>query len=25
MGELMEKPGAFARLMEMKKIVIADF
>ena len=25
MGELMDKPGAFAKLMEMKKIVIADF
>lgn len=25
MEELMEKPGAFAKLMEMKKIVIADF
>lgn len=25
MGELMQRPGAFARLMEMKKIVIADF
>lgn len=25
MGELMKKPGAFARLMNMKKIVIADF
>jgi predicted 3-demethylubiquinone-9 3-methyltransferase (glyoxalase superfamily) len=24
MAELMEKPGAFAKLMEMKKIVIAD-
>ena len=23
--ELMEKPGAFAKMMEMKKIVIADF
>lgn len=25
MEELMKKPGAFAKLMEMKKIVIADF
>ncbi|NCA99416.1 MAG: VOC family protein [Clostridia bacterium] len=25
MAELMEKPGAFSKLMEMKKIVIADF
>ena len=25
MGELMEKPGAFAKLMPMKKIIIADF
>lgn len=25
MGELMEKPDAFAKLMQMKKIVIADF
>ena len=25
MGECMAKPGAFAKLMEMKKIVIADF
>lgn len=25
MGELMERPGAYARMMEMKKIVIADF
>lgn len=25
MGELMKKHGAFAKLMEMKKIVIADF
>ncbi len=25
MGELMNKPGAFAKLMQMKKIVIADF
>ncbi|HEV7453880.1 MAG TPA: VOC family protein [Candidatus Saccharimonadales bacterium] len=25
MGELMEKPGAFAHMMDMKKIVIADF
>jgi predicted 3-demethylubiquinone-9 3-methyltransferase (glyoxalase superfamily) len=25
MGELMQKPDAFAHLMEMKKIVIADF
>lgn len=25
MGELMEKPGAFAKLMQMKKLVIADF
>ena len=25
MGELMKKPNAFARLMEMKKLVIADF
>ncbi|HSW99099.1 MAG TPA: VOC family protein [Candidatus Saccharimonadales bacterium] len=25
MGELMKKPGAFARMMQMKKIVIADF
>lgn len=24
MGELMEKPGAFSRLMQMKKLVIAD-
>lgn len=25
MEELMQRPGAFARLMEMKKLVIADF
>jgi predicted 3-demethylubiquinone-9 3-methyltransferase (glyoxalase superfamily) len=25
MRELMEKPGAFAKLMEMKKLIIADF
>ena len=25
MGELMEKPGAFAHMMEMKKLVISDF
>lgn len=25
MGELMEKPGAYAKLMQMKKLVIADF
>jgi len=25
MDELMEKPGAFAKIMEMKKIVIAEF
>lgn len=25
MGELMEKPGAYGKMMEMKKIVIADF
>lgn len=25
MEELMKKPGAFAKLMEMKKLVIADF
>jgi predicted 3-demethylubiquinone-9 3-methyltransferase (glyoxalase superfamily) len=25
MAELMEKPGAFAKLMEMKKLVIAEF
>lgn len=25
MGALMERPGAFAKLMEMKKLVIADF
>ena len=25
MEKLMEKPGAFAKLMEMKKIIIADF
>lgn len=25
MGELMQKPDAFAKMMEMKKIVIADF
>lgn len=25
MGELMKKPGAFARMMEMHKLVIADF
>ena len=25
MGDLMKKPGAFAKLMEMKKIIIADF
>jgi predicted 3-demethylubiquinone-9 3-methyltransferase (glyoxalase superfamily) len=25
MEELMQKPGAFAKLMEMKKLVIADF
>ena len=25
MGELMERPDAFARMLEMKKIVIADF
>jgi predicted 3-demethylubiquinone-9 3-methyltransferase (glyoxalase superfamily) len=25
MGELMKKPGAFAKLMPMKKLVIADF
>ncbi|MFY9228179.1 MAG: VOC family protein [Candidatus Microsaccharimonas sp.] len=25
MGELMKKPQAFAKLMEMKKLVIADF
>lgn len=25
MAELMEKPGAFARLMEMKKIVVNEF
>ena len=25
MGELMQRPQAFARLMEMKKIVISDF
>jgi predicted 3-demethylubiquinone-9 3-methyltransferase (glyoxalase superfamily) len=25
MSELMEKPGAYAKLMQMKKLVIADF
>lgn len=25
MGELMQKPDAFAKMMEMKKLVIADF
>lgn len=25
MGELMQRPNAFARLMDMKKVVIADF
>jgi len=25
MGELMERPGAFARMLQMKKLVIADF
>jgi len=25
MGELMQKPGAYAKMMQMKKIVIADF
>jgi predicted 3-demethylubiquinone-9 3-methyltransferase (glyoxalase superfamily) len=25
MGELMEKPGAYAKLMQMKKLVISDF
>jgi predicted 3-demethylubiquinone-9 3-methyltransferase (glyoxalase superfamily) len=25
MGELMQKPDAFAHLMQMKKIVVADF
>ena len=25
MGELMQKPNAFAKLMEMKRLVIADF
>lgn len=25
MGELMKKPNAFAKMMEMKKLVIADF
>lgn len=25
MGELMERPNAFAKLMQMKKLVIADF
>jgi len=25
MGELMEKPGAFMTMMEMKKLIIADF
>ncbi|HJP96038.1 MAG TPA: VOC family protein [Candidatus Saccharimonadales bacterium] len=25
MGELMERPGAYAKLMNMKKLVIADF
>ncbi|WP_194421278.1 VOC family protein [Microbacterium abyssi] len=25
MGELMERPGAYAKMMEMKKLIIADF
>ena len=25
MGELMQRPGAYARMMQMKKLVIADF
>lgn len=25
MGEIMKRPGAFAKMMEMKKIVISDF
>lgn len=25
MGELMEKPGAYTKMMQMKKLVIADF
>jgi len=25
MGELMQKPGAYAKMMQMKKLVIADF
>ena len=25
MGELMKKPGAYAKLMQMKKLVMADF
>lgn len=25
MGELMKKPGAYAKMMQMKKLVIADF
>ena len=25
MGELMKKPGSFAKMMQMKKIIVADF